>query len=162
MARALQPEERAALGPFFPSALLSSIRIAFVDTMAQPPFLAGFEESRHGEALDFPAATGLSLGDTIVIKRSVRPEDQVWLPLLFHELVHSVQYEVLGGAEAFVPSYAQGLFATGFVYRKIPHEVQAYELQARFEEARDVGFSVEEEVRRSFGERSLGWEGTPP
>jgi len=50
--------------------------------------------------------------------------------LLFHELVHVVQYEKLG-LEGFAAKYVRG-FLNGGSYEGIPLEMNAYELDARF------------------------------
>jgi hypothetical protein len=66
--------------------------------------------------------------------------------LLFHELVHVVQYEKLGVPE-FARKYVMG-FLRGGSYKAIPLEMNAYELGARFAAAPTKTFSVEAEVER--------------
>ena len=65
---------------------------------------------------------------------------------LFHELVHVVQYRVLG-LRRFAQLYVKG-FLEGRGYEGIPLERQAYELGARFERRPEEIFSVEEDVIR--------------
>ena len=65
--------------------------------------------------------------------------------LLFHELVHVVQYEKLGLAE-FAAKYVKG-FLNGSSYEAIPLERNAYELDGRFAAAPAVPFSAEAEVQ---------------
>jgi hypothetical protein len=65
---------------------------------------------------------------------------------LFHELVHVVQYRVLG-LKRFAELYVKG-FLSGGGYEGIPLELQAYELGARFDREPDKIFSVEEDVIR--------------
>jgi len=65
--------------------------------------------------------------------------------LLFHELVHVVQYEKLGVVE-FASKYVKG-FLSGGSYEAIPLEMNAYELDARFAAAPAKGFSVASEVQ---------------
>ena len=65
--------------------------------------------------------------------------------VLFHELVHAVQYEKLGLAK-FAAKYVKG-FLSGGSYEEIPLEKQAYELEGRFAVNPAVTFSVEEDVR---------------
>lgn len=69
--------------------------------------------------------------DTVVVNRRF-VEEPTPVELLFHELVHAVQYEVLG-AEAFIRRYVDGWAAGGFSYANIPLERMAYRLQADFE-----------------------------
>ena len=65
---------------------------------------------------------------------------------LFHELVHVVQYRVLG-LKQFARLYVRG-FLEGGGYKGIPLERQAYQLGTRFGRWPRVVFSVEEEVIR--------------
>lgn len=66
--------------------------------------------------------------------------------LHFHELVHVVQWQVLG-PERFLARYADGLERHG--YRTSPLEVMAYEQEAQFI-AGAAPFSVEAAVRRQL------------
>jgi hypothetical protein len=65
--------------------------------------------------------------------------------LLFHELVHVVQYAQLGSKE-FSVRYVNGFIKSGS-YEGIPLEKQAHELDARFSADKNQPFSVAEEVR---------------
>ncbi len=65
---------------------------------------------------------------------------------LFHELVHVVQYRVLG-LKQFARLYVRGFLERGG-YEGIPLERQAYQLGARFDREPKGLFSVEEEVIR--------------
>ena len=64
--------------------------------------------------------------------------------VLFHELVHVVQFRLLGVRE-FSRQYVEGFLKSGS-YEGIPLEVCAYELEARFEMSARP-FAVEDEVR---------------
>ncbi|MFN2570846.1 MAG: hypothetical protein ABR537_04420 [Gemmatimonadales bacterium] len=86
--------------------------------------------------------------DTIVVsERGPLPASEE-LPLLFHELVHVVQYDVLG-LDEFVRRYVRGWVENGFQYSRIPLERSAYELDGRFR-AGAPGFSVRAEVGRQL------------
>ena len=65
--------------------------------------------------------------------------------LLFHELLHVVQYEKLGLAE-FAAKYVKG-FLIGGSYPAIPLEMNAYELEGRFATEQTKAFSVGAEVQ---------------
>ena len=67
------------------------------------------------------------------------------MPLLFHELVHAVQYKHLG-LNGFAKCYVCG-FLTGGAYEEIPLEKEAYGLQARFSQNPSMPFSVEGDVK---------------
>ena len=66
-------------------------------------------------------------------------------PLVFHELVHAVQYDILG-LDKFVEHFINGWVNQGFNYAAIPLEMDAYELQNRYESNPDEAFDVQEEV----------------
>ena len=70
--------------------------------------------------------------------------------LVFHELVHVVQYEILGGVDEFSRQYVLGYATGGFEYATIPLEAVAYELQQRFEAGTDVPFSVRDQIAARF------------
>jgi hypothetical protein len=69
--------------------------------------------------------------------------------LLFHELVHVVQYQKLG-VPGFSAKYVTG-FLSGGSYETLPLEMNAYKLDARFAGAPAKPFSVEDEVQAWIG-----------
>jgi hypothetical protein len=77
--------------------------------------------------------------DTIVSHESFTNE------LLFHELVHVVQYEKLGLAD-IAHKYVRG-FLGGGSYEVIPLEVNAHQLETRVAAAPAGPLSVEAEVQ---------------
>ena len=89
----------------------------------------------------------MALVDTILIARAAS-ESSRRDRLLFHELVHLMQYELLG-VEEYMEGYVDSWAENGRRYRDIPHEEQAFELAARFWSG-DEPFSVEAEVRSRF------------
>jgi hypothetical protein len=66
--------------------------------------------------------------------------------LLFHELVHVVQYAQLG-VKDFAARFMNGFIQSGS-YEDIPLEKQAHALESRFSQGSDNPFSVDDEVRR--------------
>jgi hypothetical protein len=96
----------------------------------------GFEP---GSLPDFTRMGAVTFVDTIVSHQLITDG------LLFHELVHVVQYQNLGLA-GFSRKYVLG-FLQGGSYEDIPLEKHAYALGARFEREPTKDFSVEEEVR---------------
>ena len=66
--------------------------------------------------------------------------------MMFHELVHVVQYEKLG-LEEFATKYVRG-FLGGGSYEAIPLEMNAYELEARFVAAPANSFLVTDAVQK--------------
>jgi hypothetical protein len=91
---------------------------------------------------DFAEMAAVTFVDTVVSHEPFSNR------LLFHELVHVVQYRKLGLAE-FATKYVRG-FLTGGSYEAIPLEINAYELEGRFAVAPTNIFSVETEVQASI------------
>jgi hypothetical protein len=95
----------------------------------------------------FSEMAGVTFQDVIV---HVEPLTR---SLLFHELVHCVQYTHLG-LEGFAEHYVRG-FLDGGLHEEIPLEKQAYELEARFNADPDARFSVEADVLRRLKLKQL-------
>lgn len=93
--------------------------------------------------------TGITLGRAVVIAAHAPDRGGAWSRLLFHELVHVVQFHLLG-IDDFVSRYVGGWMQNGFRYRSIPLERDAYELEARFTRNTSDRFPVEAEVRRQL------------
>jgi hypothetical protein len=142
-ARSLTPEEHSALAAHFPEESLSVARVALVSQIPSPPFFAGLLRQLEfiGKRVhfDFSAASGITFGECILVAVPGPPID-----LLFHELVHSEQYRLLG-MKAFARAYVQGIVDSNFTYDKIPLEAIAYEMAARFKASR--AFSVSDELK---------------
>ena len=85
-------------------------------------------------------ADGITYKDTYFVKRERAMDES----LHFHELVHIIQWQLLG-PEQFVLSYALAL--AQFDYSGNPFEEIAYDLQARFA-GHEPSFSVETAVKQ--------------
>ena len=81
---------------------------------------------------------GITFQDVIV---HIEP---LQMSLLFHELVHAVQYKHLR-LQGFAERYVRG-FLTGGSYEEIPLEKQAYSLEERFVRDPSMPFVVEADV----------------
>jgi hypothetical protein len=139
----LDRNHKTVMQPFFPVSTLESARVTALagERVSNPPFYGelmkmGFEA---GSLPDFADMAAITFVDTVI---SHGPYDE---RLLFHELVHSVQYEKMGLAE-FSAHYVRG-FLSGGSYEAIPLEINAYQLDARFARAPMNHFSVEAEVQ---------------
>jgi len=88
---------------------------------------------------DFTDMAAITFVDTVVSHESFTDR------LLFHELVHVVQYQKLG-LEGFAVKYVSG-FLGGGSYEALPLEMNAYDLDARFATAPTKAFSVADEVQ---------------
>lgn len=139
----LRPEEDARLALSFEESTRDSVRTARVPGVDNPPFYR--EMGRV--LLDFTGMSAITFVDTIVVNRRF-VEDPAPSELLFHELVHVVQYEVLG-VEEFARRYVAGWARGGFSYEAIRLERQAYRLQAAFETGTLTG-RVNEVVAREL------------
>lgn len=145
----LSLSQKAAMRPFFPEPALDSTRLAVLagQRVKNPPFYGelikmGFEAADNRSYSfylpNFAHMSAITFVDTVVSHEPFTDR------LLFHELVHVLQYEQLGIAE-FAEKYVSGLLRGGS-YEAIPLELNAYELDARFAAAPTKAFSVTSEV----------------
>jgi hypothetical protein len=149
-ARDLTSNEKSALGPFFDTNILNAARIDMVSVIDNPGFYSELEDMELPGILDFNFAAGITFKDTIVISHRYLSHRSPPATLLFHEMVHVVQYQVLGVRE-FIRRYLFGWAENGFDYYGIPLEVEAYTLAHRFKKSPGETFSVLTEVLESLG-----------
>lgn len=139
----LDGRQKSAMQPFFPVSSLDSTRVVVLagERVTNPPFYPEFQRMgfEQGSLPDFCLMAAITFVDTVVSHKAFTDR------LLFHELVHVVQYEKLGLLE-FAAKYVRG-FLNGGSYEAIPLEMNAYELDARFAAAPAKPFSVYTEVR---------------
>lgn len=134
--------QKNAMRSFFPEPTLDSSRMIPLagQRFTNPPFYG--ELIKMGvEAASLPNfehMAAITFVDTVVSQGPFTGR------LLFHELVHVVQYEKLG-LPNFAAKYVRG-FLSGGAYEAIPLEMNAYELDARFAAAPARAFSVGLEV----------------
>jgi hypothetical protein len=138
----LDGKQKSSMQRFFPASTLDSTRLVVLSgqRVSNPPFYVevirmGFEA---GSLPDFALMNAITFADTVIFHETLTDK------LLFHELVHVVQYQKLGVSE-FATKYVRG-FLRGGSYIAIPLEMNAYELDARFAVAPMETFSVEAEV----------------
>ena len=118
---------------YYDAQLLASSMVVFVPRVPFPPLSAmGLEQFRDFEQMD-------AAGTTYLNTYFVRADQSHSESLHFHELVHVIQWRLLG-PEKFLALYADGLERFG--YRKSPLERMAFSLQIRFEREAQP-FSVE-------------------
>lgn len=153
-ARRVGPDRRAVLEPFYAAWVLDAVRIRVVERLEPPPLVGTLKSLGIPLPLEIDRIAGIAFVDTVVLLDFVA--DARRMPLLFHEMVHVVQYHVLG-LGGFMERYARGWLESDRAYRAIPLEADAYELTARFVEAPEEPFDVVAEV-----ERRLGVEGREP
>ncbi len=141
-AKPLTDEHKAALQPYFPSEVLDRVRLCVLrDTRVPNPSMYAMAKMMGIRNLpDFSGMAAITFVDVIVSHQEVTDT------LLFHELVHAVQYAQMGVKE-FSLRYIQG-FIQGGSYEEIPLEKHAYLLEGRFSQNGGAPFSVAEEVRQ--------------
>jgi len=123
------------LSSYYSSATLTSSKVVVVDRLPLPPLtqigLAGFEAFEQGDY------AGITYLDTFFVRRPCQTES-----LFFHELIHVIQWRLLG-PEKFLAAYAAGLEQFG--YFNSPLEAMAYEAQGLFETS-NTPFDAEQHV----------------
>lgn len=124
----LSPDDIDLLTPFHDAELLAGVRVCRVH-------------------LRLGRIAGITYGDTILIAPDAPRDGHPWQRLVFHEMVHVVQYDVLG-IDGFIDRYLRGWAGGGYRYRAIPLEEDAYAIEAMFTADRLSPFSVREEVER--------------
>jgi len=143
------PLEEAAkhqLKGFFSAALLDRIRVVELTgrRVANPWF---YDEARAKGVQDLPDIShkvAVTFLDVVVFNQKITQRD------LFHGLVHSVQFSLLG-LERFTELFVAG-FLQARSYFLIPLKAHAFALDTRYAEDPQTPFSVEEEVRRWHAE----------
>jgi hypothetical protein len=123
----------ARLRQYFQSQTLSRASVVVLDSLPKPPLTKlGLHQFADFEQMD---ADGITYKNVYFVKRGRAMDES----LHFHELVHVIQWQLLG-PEQFTLAYAQGL-AQGD-YASNPFEKIAHALEGRFYRQKDF-FSVE-------------------
>jgi hypothetical protein len=126
------------LAHYFSAGILKTASVVPADRLPVPPLAAlGLREFADFENQPI---SGITYIDTYFLQRAAATDES----LHFHELVHVVQWQVLGPKD-FLLLYAAGLAESG--YRDSPLEAMAYDHQRRFD-AGEPPYSVEEQVWR--------------
>ncbi len=113
----------ARLSGAFSAQSLDDCRLVEVERVPQPPL----EQWGIGESNGLVhAAAGITLMGLIIVRRGMERDES----LVFHELVHAIQWRTLG-LNRFLALY--GLLLHEYGYRDSPLEEMAYDLQALFD-----------------------------
>jgi len=139
-AGSLTPAQKKSMQPFFDRQILDQVRVLVLNgsRVEDPPFYAMAKMMGIRNLPSFANVAAVTFVDVVV---SHEPFSE---SLLFHELVHVVQYAQMGSRE-FAARYVQGFLKNGS-YDEIPLEKNACELEGRFS-SKNATFSVAEEVR---------------
>jgi hypothetical protein len=109
---------------YYDEKTLASAKFVVVPKVPVPPLSAmGMARFADFERMD---ASGITYLDTYFVHATQARDES----LHFHELVHVIQWRLLG-LETFLAMYADGLERFG--YRNSPLEVMAYHFQDRFD-----------------------------
>jgi hypothetical protein len=137
-ATALSADSKARLRPYFAATDLDRVRVFATDRLPLPALPFRQAARRIGlEFLDRTQIAAITFDYLIASQQPLRPR------LLFHELVHVVQFRLLG-VTGFARLYTRGFLAGGS-YLGIPLERCARELECRFDSDR-APFNVASEV----------------
>jgi hypothetical protein len=144
--RSLEEASKHQLKGFFSPALLDRIRIVELTgrCVANPWF---YDEARAKGVQNLPDIShkvAVTFLDVVVFNQKITQRD------LFHGLVHSAQFSLLG-LERFTELFVAG-FLQARSYFLIPLKAHAFALDTRYAEDPQRPFSVEEEVRRWYAE----------
>ncbi|HYO80195.1 MAG TPA: hypothetical protein VES20_02245 [Bryobacteraceae bacterium] len=127
-----------SLTPYFGSDILTSTRLFISEALPIPdlPFSSALRQC--GIYIPSPSAIAAITFDNVIAARGHLPAR-----VLFHELVHVVQYRLLG-IDQFAQQYVEGFLAAGN-YHQIPLECCAFDLEECFALEQRT-FSVERAV----------------
>jgi hypothetical protein len=138
LAHSLNKAERAPLAVHFPDDVLDSTHFVRVRSLNNPPFYSELERMGFTNLPQFRQMAAITFVDVVVAQVDFTPA------LLFHELVHVVQYRQLGLAK-FAELYVRGFLETG-EYLSIPLERVAYHLEDMFRLRPDLRIEVEKQA----------------
>lgn len=156
----LTTEQKQAVHAFFPQQVLNEVRALELkdERVPNPPYHERASKRGYRLMLDFRHMPDLTHPQLMIFQEKLSPR------LLFHALVHVMQYAVLG-LETYLDLYVRAFMQMGS-YPSVPLEAQAFRLDQRYTENPSSVFSVEDEVRQwadqgkyglaSTGERKLG------
>ena len=136
--RPLSEAQRASVAVHFPADVLDHARLTLVKHLQNPPFYVELERIGLQNLPQFKRMAAITFIDVIVSQDEFTPS------LLFHELVHVVQYRELG-VQKFAEFYVRGFLDTG-EYLSIPLERVAYHLEGLFRLRPDLAIEVEKQA----------------
>jgi hypothetical protein len=136
-----------SLQDYYDTQVLDNVRVATVNRISNPPFYSELTESGF-PILDLSASAGITFIDCVVVRTPFQQHFPSWISILFHELVHVVQFKILGPRKV-LEVYLQAWEQNGYQYHDVPFEIQAYRLEARFEQHEPL-FSVREVVEQEL------------
>lgn len=137
----LSEAQKSAMQPFFPRSVLEEVRVLELkdERVANPAYQERAKKRGYRMMLDFRHMPDITHPQLMIFQEKISPR------LLFHALVHVMQYAVLG-LETYLELYVRAFMQIGS-YASVPLEAQAFRLDQRYTEDPSSVFSVEHEVR---------------
>jgi hypothetical protein len=141
MGRPLDSEQVAAMRPFFSPTLLAGVKVVQLEgrRITEPAFC---QEAR---ALGFEGLPEFSHMASVTFEDVLVFNEKITERLLFHALVPSVQFQVLG-MERYMELFVRAILETRWRF-SVPLEAHIFELTSKFAADRKKPFSVEDEIR---------------
>jgi hypothetical protein len=139
-------ERVGLMSRFFSPSLLSHIKVVQLVNrrITAPSFCQEIRASGFPGLKEFTHGASMTFEDLLVFN------DKITDRLLFHALVRSVQFQVLG-LDGYVELFVRAFLDTR-LRCSVPLEGHAFELDSRFAADRKTPFSVEDEVRMRVSE----------
>jgi hypothetical protein len=139
--RALSDSHKKLLAPFFSADILAGVRIVEMSgrRIAKPSF---YQKARELGIVNLPDLThmaSLTFEDVVVFN------DKMAERSLFHALVHTVQFRILG-MQDYVDRFVRAFLQTQSHFN-VPLEAHAFTLECKFAGDPTRHFSVEDQVR---------------
>lgn len=150
LGRGLTPAERSAFAGFFDAALLARVRIHRLERHRTAASLFRLSHSALLIPFRLRNIIAITFGNAVVVAHPVPLDGPTWERLLFHELVHVVQYDLLG-IDEFINRYLSGWVRARFRYPDIPLERDARALEMRFARDPATAFPVRAAVQEQLG-----------
>lgn len=137
---ALSADQHIKMKPFFSLDLRAAIRIVGLRNrrIPNPPLYAEAKALGLTHLPELTHMASLTFEDVVVFSSEITDR------LLFHALVHAVQFKVLG-LERYTELFVRSFLRTR-AYVSVPLEMHALSLELKFAENPDEPFSVEEKV----------------
>ncbi len=147
-ARHLEEGEKRQLSGCFEDRILASALIKTNQTLSNTPIYSTLvAQGMPVQNLEFSHFSAVTFINCIAVSHTYTESRKPWRFLLFHEMVHVVQFDLLG-TEKFIEEYVSGFVKNNFSYYDIPLEKMAYELENRYKQ--DEQFTAHEEVAKQL------------
>jgi hypothetical protein len=143
----LSAEHKTLMRPFFSPGILDRVRVVELGgaRLSNPSFYSEAKTRGFVNLPQIPHLPSLTFIDVVVFNEKITER------VLFHGLVHAVQFQILG-PERYTLAFVDGFLRTNS-HITVPLEAHAFVLESKFAQRPAEGFSVEEQVRAWVKER---------